>query len=105
MNSRITGIDETDLLIIIGTNPKVESPVLNARIRKAVNINGLDVALIGSAPNLTYDYQHLGNTTEVLKDLAEGNHPFSERLAKAELPMILISSAALERSDGAAIMN
>ena len=105
MNSRITGIDETDLLIIIGTNPKVESPVLNARIRKAVNINGLDVALIGSAPNLTYDYQHLGNTPEVLKDLAEGNHPFSERLAKAELPMILISSAALERSDGAAIMN
>lgn len=105
MNSRITGIDETDLLIIIGTNPKVESPVLNARIRKAVNVNGLDVALIGSAPNLTYDYHHLGNTAEVLKDLAEGNHPFSERLAKAELPMILISTSTLERSDGAAIMN
>ena len=105
MNSRITGIDETDLLIIVGTNPKVESPVLNARIRKAVNVNGLDVALIGSAPNLTYDYHHLGNTPEVLKDLAEGNHPFSERLAKAELPMVLISSSTLERTDGAAIMN
>jgi NADH dehydrogenase (ubiquinone) Fe-S protein 1 len=47
----------------------------------------------------------LGNTPEVLKDLAEGNHPFSERLAKAELPMVLISSSALERTDGAAIMN
>ena len=105
MNSRITGIDETDLLILIGFNPKVESPVLNARIRKAVNVNGLDVALIGSAPNLTYDYNHLGNTAEVLKDLAEGNHPFNERLAKAELPMVLISTSALERSDGAAIMN
>lgn len=105
MNSRVTGIDETDLLIIIGTNPKVESPVLNARIRKAVNVNGLDVALIGSAPNLTYDYHHLGNTAEVLKDLAEGNHPFSERLAKAELPMVIISTSTLERSDGAAIMN
>jgi NADH dehydrogenase/NADH:ubiquinone oxidoreductase subunit G len=62
MNSRITGIDDTDLLILVGCNPKVESPVLNARIRKAVGVNGLDVAIIGSAPNLTYDYSHLGNS-------------------------------------------
>jgi NADH dehydrogenase/NADH:ubiquinone oxidoreductase subunit G len=62
MNSRITGVDETDLLILVGCNPKLEAPVLNARIRKASKLNGLDVALIGSASNLTYDYQHLGNT-------------------------------------------
>lgn len=105
MNSRITGVDETDLLILVGCNPKLEAPVLNARIRKASKLNGLDVALIGSASNLTYDYQHLGNTAQVIKDLAEGNHPFSERLSKAELPMILVSSTVLERTDGAAIMN
>ena len=62
MNSRITGIDDTDLVILVGTNPRVENPVLNARIRKACGINGLEVALIGSAPNLGYDYTHLGNT-------------------------------------------
>jgi len=62
MNSRITGIDETDLLILVGCNPRVESPVLNARIRKSVGVNGLQVALIGSAPNLPYNYTHLGNT-------------------------------------------
>ena len=62
MNSRITGIDETDLLILVGCNPRNESPVLNARIRKAVGVNGLQVAVIGSAPNLPYNYQHLGNT-------------------------------------------
>jgi NADH dehydrogenase (ubiquinone) Fe-S protein 1 len=105
MNSRITGIDETDLLILVGCNPRVESPVLNARIRKAVGVNGLQVALIGSAPNLPYNYAHLGNTPQTLKDLAEGNHPFSAALAKAELPMILVSASALERTDGASIMN
>jgi NADH dehydrogenase/NADH:ubiquinone oxidoreductase subunit G len=62
MNSRIIGIDETDLLLLVGCNPRVEAPVLNARIRKSVGINGLKVALIGSAPNLSYDYTHLGNS-------------------------------------------
>ncbi len=66
MNSRIVGIDETDLLIFIGTNPKTENPVLNARIRKAVNVNGLDVAVIGPANNLTYNYDHLGNSLKTL---------------------------------------
>jgi Molybdopterin oxidoreductase len=61
--------------------------------------------MIGSAPNLPYDYTHLGNTPQTLKDLAEGNHPFSAALAKAELPMILVSASTLERTDGAAIMN
>lgn len=105
MNSRITGIDETDLLILVGCNPRNESPVLNARIRKAVGVNGLQVAMVGSAPNLPYNYNHIGNTPQTLKDLAEGKHPFSEALKKAELPMILVSSSVLERTDGAAIMN
>ena len=50
MNSRITGIDETDLLILVGCNPKFENPVFNARIKKAVTNNGLEVVVIGSAP-------------------------------------------------------
>jgi predicted molibdopterin-dependent oxidoreductase YjgC len=52
MNSQVVGIDETDLLIMIGTNPKSECPVLNARIRKAIMVNGLEVAVIGPANNL-----------------------------------------------------
>jgi NADH dehydrogenase (ubiquinone) Fe-S protein 1 len=105
MNSRITGIDETDLLILVGCNPRNESPVLNARIRKAVGVNGLKVAMIGSAPNLPYNYTHLGNTPQTLKDLADGTHPFSAELAKADLPMIILSSTALERTDGEGILN
>jgi len=83
MNSRIVGIDETDLLIFVGTNPKTENPVLNARIRKANMVNGLEVAVIGPANNLAYDYTHLGNSLQTLKELVEGSHPFCERLAKA----------------------
>merc|ERR1711990_1309171 len=63
MNSRVSGIDETDLLILVGCNPKAENPVLNARIKKAVAVNGLEVVVIGSAPNLPYNYTHLGNST------------------------------------------
>jgi len=105
MNSRVTGIDETDLLILVGCNPKSENPVLNARIKKAVTVNGLEVAIIGSAPQLPFNYLHLGNSTETLKQLAEGTHPFSERLKAADLPMVMVSSLTLERSDGAAVMN
>ena len=105
MNSRVSGIDDTDLLILVGCNPKSENPVLNARIKKAVAVNGLEVAVIGSGPQLPYEYTHLGNSTETLKQLAEGNHPFCERLRAADLPMVLTSSLTLERSDGQAIMN
>lgn len=80
MNSRIVGIDETDFLLLVGCNPRLEAPVLNARIRKAVGVNGLAVGIIGSATNLGYDYTHLGNSAKTLQELAEGKHPFIERL-------------------------
>lgn len=105
MNSQVTGIDETDLIILVGTNPKTECPVMNARIRKAVMVNGLEVATIGPANNLAYDYKHLGNSLQVLKDLADGNHPYCERIKKATLPMIIVGSETLARSDGEAIQN
>ena len=105
MNSRIVGIDETDLLIFVGSNPKTENPVLNARIRKAVNVNGLDVAVIGPANNLTYNYDHLGNSLKTLQELADGTHPYCERLAQAELPMIIVGNDTLSRTDGKAVQN
>ena len=105
MNSRVTGIDETDLLILVGCNPKYENPVMNARIKKAVAVNGLEVFVIGSAPNLPYNYTHLGNSTDTLRQLAEGTHPFSDRLKEADLPMLMVGSRTLERSDSKAVMN
>jgi NADH dehydrogenase (ubiquinone) Fe-S protein 1 len=88
---------------MIGTNPKTECPVLNARIRKAIMVNGLEVAVIGPANNLQYNYRHLGNSLKTLQELVDGTHPYSEKLAKANLPMVLVGSDALTRSDGKAI--
>jgi len=105
MNSQVVGIDETDLLILVGTNPKIENPVLNARIRKAIMVNGLEVAVIGPANNFAYNYRHLGNSLDTLKQLADGTHPYSERLQEAELPMVIVGGDALTRSDGPAITN
>lgn len=105
MNSRVTGIDDTDLIILMGCNPKSENPVLNARIKKAVEVNGAEVFIIGSAPQLPYNYTHLGNSTDTLRQIAEGTHPFCEKLQSADMPMLMIGAQTLERSDGKAIMN
>lgn len=76
-NTSIAAIEEADLLILIGANPRFDAPVLNARIRKAHIHNELRVASIGSKLNLTYEYDHLGDSTKVLDALANGKHEFS----------------------------
>jgi NADH dehydrogenase (ubiquinone) Fe-S protein 1 len=62
MNSRITAIDDADLLLVIGSNVRVDAPVLNARIRRNQK-QGLDVFTIGPSPDLGYNYEHVGSTT------------------------------------------
>ena len=78
---------------------------MNARIRKAVMVNGLEVAVIGPANNFAYNYRHLGNSLKTLQELADGSHPYSEKLAKANLPMVIVGSDVLARSDGKTTMN
>ena len=85
MNSRLRGVEDADVLLMIGTNPKLESPVFNARIRKAVVKNNLNVGLIGSPYDLTYEYDHLGTSPKTLIDLMDGKHPFSSRIANVFL--------------------
>jgi NADH dehydrogenase (ubiquinone) Fe-S protein 1 len=105
MNSKIQGIEDADLLLLVGVNPKYESPVLNARILKATRKNNLKVAMIGTPADLTYDYIHLGNSPKTLIEIAEGRHPFCGRIANAKLPMILVGARALEREDGEGILS
>lgn len=70
-----------------------------------MNNNGLEVFVIGSAPDVAYDYIHLGNSGKVLEEIASGNHPFCERLSQAEIPMVIMGSSAFERSDCQGIIN
>lgn len=83
MNSRIRGVEEADLLLLIGCNPKVEAPVFNSRILRAVRHNDLKVGVIGAPADLTYDYTHLGTTTRTLIEIAEGTHPYCAKIANA----------------------
>ena len=74
---------------------------MNARIRKAVNKNGLQVGLIGSPYDLTYDYDHIGSTSKSLLELIEGTHPFCSKIARAKQPMIIVGSSVFNGEEGA----
>ena len=103
-NSTAAGIEQSDALLLIGTNPRKESPVLNARIRKRWQKGGFKIARIGHKGDLTYKYDHLGDSASILKDMAEGKHPFFEVLKSASKPAIIIGQGALSRADGAVIL-
>jgi NADH-quinone oxidoreductase subunit G len=97
-NSTIAGIEEADAIMLIGCNPRLEAPVLNARIRKRALKGGLVIGVIGERADLTYDYAYLGAGADSLAKLAE------HAPAKAQKPMFIIGQGALARSDGAAIL-
>ncbi len=103
-NSTIAGIDQSDLCLIVGSNPRWEAPIINARVLKRVNQGRYKVAVIGPRVDLTYRYEYLGAGPDTLKELAEGHHPFVEALKKAEHPMLILGQGALARSDGAAVL-
>ena len=103
-NSTIAGIDDADALLIIGSNPRIEAAVLNARIRRNWLSTGLPVAVVGPKMDLTYDAAFLGDESAVLADLASGKHKFASKFKKAKRPMIIIGMGALARADGAAVL-
>jgi NADH-quinone oxidoreductase subunit G len=94
-NSTIAGIEEADALLLIGTNPRHEAPILNARIRKRWRANRLPVAVIGSAIDLTYPSEIIGAGPAAMTALLDGSHAFAEILTKAAKPMIVVGEGAL----------
>src|SRR5947209_17282656 len=77
-NPSIAGIEQADALLIIGSNPRKEAAVLNARIRKRWRTGQLKIAVIGDRADLTYAHDHIGAGTDSLCDLAAGKHAFAE---------------------------
>ncbi len=102
-NATVEGIDRADALLIVGSNPRWESPVLNARIRRRWRAGNFPVGVVGEKADLTYDYAYLGAGPDTLANVAKGEG-FGEVLAKAERPLILVGQGALAREDGAAIL-
>lgn len=104
-NPSIEGIEMADAILLVGTNPRKEAAVLNARLRKRWRMGGLPIGSIGAPVDLTYPVQHLGNGPETLADLSAGNGAFAKALADAKRPLIIIGQGALNRPDGAAILS
>ncbi len=104
MNTGLAGIDEADAVLLIGTNPRLEAPVWNARVRKRWLETGMKVGVIGENADLSYRTQYLGAGSQTLSDVADGSHDFSKVLDGAEKPLIVIGQGALTRADGAAVL-
>jgi NADH-quinone oxidoreductase subunit G len=98
--ARIEDVATAGRIMIIGANPRLESPVLNARIRRAW-LNGAEVSLVGEAHDLTYPYAHIGTGPEALAErLARGG--WDEIREKASV--VILGAAALARPDGAGVL-
>ncbi len=103
-NPTIAGIEQADALLIIGSNPRKEAAVLNARIRKRWRTGQLKVGVVGAKADLTYAYDYVGAGGDSLADLAAGKHSFAEVLKGAKNPIVLVGAGAAGRHDGAAIL-
>ncbi|OYX90390.1 MAG: NADH-quinone oxidoreductase subunit G, partial [Azorhizobium sp. 32-67-21] len=99
------GIEDADAILLVGTDPRSEAPVLNARIRKRwrATAGNLRIGLVGVPADLTYPYDYLGAGPETLADLA-GAGTFADVLKGAERPLIIVGQGALARADGAAVL-
>ena len=103
-NSTIAGIEDADVVLLVGTNPRLEGPVLNARLRKRWLAGALKVGVIGEQVDLTYPYEYLGSGPKSLSGLAKAKGDFASALKAAKAPAIVVGAGALTRADSAAVL-
>jgi len=95
-NTGIAGLEEADAVLVIGSNPRMEAPLVASRLRKSVSLGLQKVALIGPACDLAFPHSHLGTSASVLADISAGTHPWSKVLANAERPAVIVGMGAVE---------
>ena len=99
-NSSLNGIEESDLIILVGANPRYESTILNARIRKSFLNNKTDIYSFGDIGDLTYPYKILDNKTDTIKDVFENKNELSEKIKNSKKPIIILGQSALRLKSG-----
>ncbi|THH19552.1 hypothetical protein EW146_g1634 [Bondarzewia mesenterica] len=104
-NSMIPGVEEADVILLVGTNPRHEAAVLNSRIRKSWLHTGLEVGFIGERVDTTYGYNYLGPDAKALADFVAGKGDFAKKFQTAKKPLIIVGSAISEHADGPAVYN
>ena len=95
-NSSINGIEEADFIFLLGTNPRFEATILNARIRKSYLQNKTKIISLNEVGDLTYPYQSLDGNTETVKKIIEGKHEVSDLIKQAKKPMVIMGQSALK---------
>ena len=103
-NSTIQEVENADAILLIGTNPRWEAAVLNARIRKAYIDNNCKIGLIGPKLDLTYNYQHLSESLDYLNELSNNNSDFNKVLDKAKNPLIIVGTSSINSNFGTSIL-
>ncbi len=95
-NSTINGIEESDFILLIGTNPRFEATMLNARIRKAYLKNKVKIVSLNDVGDLTYPYQTLDGKTRTIKDIFENKNTFTKDIIDAQKPLIIFGESFLK---------
>lgn len=104
-NSLLKNIEKSDIVLLIGINPRIEASMLNLKLRKHFFNKNVSVNLIGTFVNLNYPIIHLGNSVKTLINIIEGKNSFCKQLKKAKNPLIIIGSEFCLRADSTLIQN
>ena len=104
-NSSINGIEDADLIFLIGSNPRYEATILNARIRKAFVNNNTKIISLNDVGDLTYPYESLDGQTQSIKNIFEGSDEISKKILDAKHPMIIIGESLLKLNSADYLFN
>lgn len=99
-NTSIAGIDESDLILLVGANPRLEATIINSRIRKNFINKKTEIFTIGDPGEQTYKIISLGDNLKVLKDIENNNSIFSEKIKTSKKPIIIIGESVLNAKQG-----
>ena len=104
-NSKLSGIDESDGCLLIGTNPKIEAAIINSRLIRKSKENNYSIGLLGRKVDLNYNYKFLGDDPAIIYDLIHGKSPFNKNLSKMSKPLMIIGQGALRGDKGEDFLN
>ena len=104
-NSTINGIEESDFILLIGTNPRFEATMLNARIRKAYLKNKVKIVSLNDVGDLTYPYQSLDGKTQTIKDIFENKNALTKDIIDAQKPLIIFGESFLRSKSAQFLFN
>ena len=95
-NSTINGVEESDFIFLIGTNPRYEATILNARIRKSYVQNKTKIISLNNVGDLTYPYEFLDGKINNIKEISEDSHKVSKLIKEAKKPLIVFGQSAFK---------